>query len=174
MRLETPFDIFFKEQRHIFGICPNPECREVSRLADIRVSFRAKYVKDWLDRVEDQMTTWKEKQAELEEKQKELSAKYIARARKTVLPQKLRTISSLFQKSQIQPEDIKVVSHPLDFIAFDGLITNEDLRRIVLMDGESSKKFRSGLQNSIRTTVENGKYDWHVARVDEEGKVTLE
>ncbi len=174
MRLETSFDVFFKEQRHIFGMCPNPECREVSRLADIRVSYRAKYVQDWLDRVEDQMTSWEEKQEALEEKQKELKAKYIEKARKTVLPQKLRIISSLFQKRLVQPEDIKVVSHPLDFIAFDGLITNEDLQRIVLMDSEGSRKFRSGFQDSIRKTVENGKYDWHVARVDEEGKVTLE
>ncbi|MBI3860250.1 MAG: hypothetical protein HY296_08505 [Thaumarchaeota archaeon] len=172
--METSFDVFFKEQRHIFGVCPNPECREVSRLADIRVSYRAKYVQDWLDRVEDQMASWEDKQEGLEEKQKELKAKYIEKARKTVLPQKLRTISSLFQKRLVQPEDIKVVSHPLDFIAFDGLITNEDLQRVVLLDSESSKKFRSGIQNSIRTTVENGKYDWHIARVDEEGKVTLE
>lgn len=174
MRLETSFDVFFKEQRHIFGVCPNPECRAVSRFADIRVSYRAKYVKDWLDRVEDQTASWEEKQTELEGKQKELKAKYIEKARKTVLPQKLRRVSSLFLKSKVQPEDIKVVSHPLDFIAFDGLITNENLRRIVLLDSETSKSFRGGIQDSIRATVENGKYDWHVARVDEEGQVTLE
>ena len=172
--METPFDVFFKEQRHIFGICPNPECRAVSRFTDIRVSYRAKYAKDWLDRVEDKTATWEEKQAELEVRQKELRAKSIDKARRKVLPKKLQHVSSLFVKSKVQPEDIKVVSHPLDFIAFDGLITNEDLRRIVLLDSESSRSFRRGIQDSIRTTVENGKYDWHVARVDEEGQVTLE
>lgn len=172
--METPFDTYFREQRHIFGVCPNPECRTVSRLADIRVSYRAKYVKDWLDRVDDETASWEEKQSGLEEKQKELKKKYIDKARRTVLPQKLRSISPLFRKERVQPEDIKVVSHPLDFIGFDGLITNENLRRIVLLDSELNKSFRANIQQSIGKAVDDAKYDWSVLRVDEEGKITQE
>lgn len=172
--METPFDTYFREQRHIFGVCPKPECRAVARLADIRVSYRGKYVKDWLDRVDDQTTSWEEKQSGLEEKQKELKQRYIDKARRTVLPQKLRSISPLFRKERVQPEDIKVLSHPLDFIGFDGLITNENLRRIVLLDSELNKSFRANIQHSIGKAVDDAKYDWSVLRVDEEGKITQE
>jgi len=168
------FDAFFKEQRHVFGVCPNPECRTVSRLADIRVSYRARYVKDWMDTVEDQVASWQEKTDELDEKRKELRGKSIERARRTILPKKLKSISPLFQKQGVKPEDIKVVSHPIDFIAFDGLITDETLRRIVLLESEASGRLRSGIQKSIMSTIDNQRYDWSVLRVDEEGRITQE
>lgn len=168
------FEKFFKEQRHVFGVCPNPECRTLARLADVRISYRTKYVKDWLDSIEDKVESWEQKQGELEDKQKEIKAKSIEEARRTVLPKKLKSISPLFQRSAVQPEDIKVVSHPVDFVAFDGLITNESLRRIVLMDGEVSGRLRTQVQNSIRSTIDAGKYDWSVLRVDEEGSITQE
>lgn len=172
--METPFDAYFREQRHIFGVCPNPECRAVARLAEIRVSYRAKYVKDWLDRVDDQTASWEEEQSELKEKQKELKQRYIDKARRTVLPKMLRSASPLYLKQRVQPEDIKVVSHPLDFIGFDGLITNENLRRIVLLDSELNKPFRGQVQQSISKVVDDAKYDWSVLRIDEAGKITQE
>jgi predicted Holliday junction resolvase-like endonuclease len=172
--MEIVFDVYFREQRHIFGVCPNPDCNAISRLTDIRVSYRAKYSKDWLDRVDDETATWEDKKSELEETQKELKKRYIDKARRTVLPQKLRAISPLFLKEKVQPEDIKVVSNPLDFIGFDGLITNESLRRIVLLDSSLNKSFRGDVQRSIASLVENARYDWSVLRVDEEGKITQE
>lgn len=172
--MENYFDTFFREQRHIFGICPNPDCRHISRLADIRVSYRAKYVKDWLDKVDDTVTSWEGKKEELEAHQKEIRAKSIEKARRIILPQKLKSVSPLFEKPGVQPEDIKVLSHPLDFIAFDGLISNEVLRRIVLLDSRVNQRFRREIQDSIRRVIDYGKYDWGVLRVDEEGTVTQE
>lgn len=168
------FDAFFKEQRHVFGICPNPECREISRLANIRTSYRAKYVKDWLDGVQDRVASWQEKQEELEERQKELKAKSIETARRTILPKKLRAVSPIFEKPKVKPEDIKLVSHPIDFVAFDGLITQGALRRIVMLESIASWKLRSNVESSIKSAVENERYDWRVLRADEDGKITEE
>ncbi len=172
--METFFDVYFKEQRHIFGVCPNQECRSIARLADIRVSYRGDYLKDWLDKVDDQTASWEEKQLALEEKQKELKQRSIETARRTILPQKLQAIFSLFRRQRVRPEDIKVVSHPVDFIGFDGLITNESLQRVVLLDSEQNKPFRNDVQNSISRAVDAAKYDWSVLRIDEEGKITQE
>ena len=170
----TIFDIFFKEQRHVFGVCPNPDCREISRLADIRISYEAKYAKDWLDVVQDQVRAWGEKKDDLEERKKEIKNKAIEKARRTILPKKLKSVSPLFEKPRIQPEDIKLVSHPIDFIAFDGLITEGALKRIVLLESQGSRKLRSTVESSIERTVGNDKYDWTTLRVDEEGKITQE
>lgn len=172
--MDTPFDAYFREQRHVFGVCPNPDCRAVVRLAEIRISYRAKYEKDWLDRVDDQTASWEEKEAELKEKQKELKQKYIGEARRTILPQKLKSASPLYLKQKVQPEDIKVVLHPLDFIGFDGLITNETLQRIVLLDSVLNKPFRGKIQQSIAKVVDDGRYDWSVLRIDDDGKITQE
>lgn len=170
----NPFDTFFREQRHVFGVCPNPDCRTLSRLAEIRISYRAKYAKDWLDKIQDEAASWEEKHEKLEEQQKELKAKSIEEARRTILPKKLRAVSPLFEKPKLQPEDIKLVSNPIDFIAFDGLVTEGALRRIVLLESQASSKLRSGVQTSIKGAVENDKYDWTTLRVDEEGKITQE
>jgi predicted Holliday junction resolvase-like endonuclease len=172
--MSTTLDAFFKEERHIFGVCPNPECRSISRFTDLRVSYRSKYVKDWLDEVEDELASWEQKTSNLKDRQKDLKQKSIDEARRTILPKKLRAISPLFQKRGIQPEDIKVVSHPVDFIAFDGLITAESLKRVVLLESVASGRLRSGIENSIKRAVDNDKYDWSVLRVDENGVVTQE
>ena len=172
--METPFDAYFREQRHIFGVCPNAECRAVKRLAQIRISYRARYEKDWLDRVDDQTAFWEEKQSELKEKRKELRQSYIGEARRTVLPRKLRFASQLYLRQNVQPEDIKVVLHPLDFIGFDGLITNEKLRRIVLLDSKLNTPYRGKIQQSIEKVVNDTKYDWGVLRIDDDGKITQE
>src|SRR6266571_8201804 len=158
--METFFDVYFKEQRHIFGVCPNPECRTLARLADIRVSYRGEYAKDWLDKIDDQTASWSEKQLTLEENQKEVKRESIEAARRTILPQKLQSIFSLFRKQRVQPEDIKIVSHPVDFIGFDGLITSENLRRVVLLDSEHNKSYRKEIQQDISRVVDAAKYDW--------------
>jgi predicted Holliday junction resolvase-like endonuclease len=172
--METVFDVYFKEQRHIFGVCPNPECRAVSRLSDIRIAYRGAYLKDWLDSIDDETVSWEEKQMALEEKQKELKQKSIAEARQTILPQRLQSIFSLFRRQRVQPEDIKIVAHPVDFIGFDGLNTSENLKRVILLDSEHNTAYRKDIQQDISRVVDATKYDWSVLRIDENGEIVKE
>jgi predicted Holliday junction resolvase-like endonuclease len=166
--------IFLREQRHLFGICPNPDCRHISRLTDILISYRGKDTIDWMDTIEKDRESWEDKISEYEEKGKEIRQESIALARKSELPKRLSNISPLFAMHKIQPDDIKVISHPTDFVGFDGLITEEDLRRIVLLDSKASTSFRKSVQTDIEKAVSNGHYDWNVLRVDDEGKIDLE
>lgn len=146
----------------------------MSRLLNIRISYRAKYVRDWFDKVQDEVVVWEEKLGELNERRTEIRAKSIERARRVFLPKRLKSVSPLFEKPKVQPEDIKLISHPVDFVAFDGLVTSGNLRRIVLLESKASGRLRNEIQASIVDAVEHQKYDWYTLRVDESGKITRE
>lgn len=69
---------------------------------------------------------------------------------------------------------VKVLLNPLDFVGFDGLITDEDLHLMVLMDSKGNPSSGTGTRKSIERTIDNDHYDWHVLRVDEDRKVKIE
>lgn len=169
-----PLAAFLKEQKHIFGLCPNHECPGgISRLPDIEISYRTKYVPDWLDELEEEQQHWDDKQMDLLARQKLLKKTSSSRAEREVLPGKLKGIAPAFSATGIAPRDIRVISNPVDFIGFDGM-SMDRMRRIVLLDAKAHAKFRGKTQNRIDSAVRNGKYDWQVLRIGEDGKVKKE
>jgi predicted Holliday junction resolvase-like endonuclease len=164
--------LYLREQRHIFGICP--DCGQITRLSDIQVSYRGKYVPDWKDKIDKKLEYWENKLGDYESKRDEEHAKAIERARKTLLPKMLDKLFPLMRSQGIQPEDVKVILHPLDFIGFDGMNTEESVKRILMLESKSNQAFRKELQTSIQNTIDNGKYDWNLLRVDNTGEITIE
>jgi len=75
---------FFEAQRNIFGICPH--CRELFRLSDIKISYKAKFGKDWYDKLKEQEEKLQEEQIKIEETLKKIRQRTIERTRKVYLP----------------------------------------------------------------------------------------
>jgi predicted Holliday junction resolvase-like endonuclease len=114
-----------------------------------------------MDAIDKDREKWEEKITDYQEKGKEIRRESIGEARRTQLPKRLKTISPLFAQHKIRPDDIKVVSHPVNFVGFDGLITNEDLKRIVLLDSKANGNYRKSVQNDIKKIIERDRYDWN-------------
>lgn len=164
---------YLREQRHIFGLCPNHECGKISRLAEIEVSYRSRYKSDWLDELERMQAKWDRKIEGLLARQRELKERSKARAEERLLPQKMKNIAPAFSTIDVSPKDIRVVSHPVDFIGFDGM-SKDTLKRIVLLDSGKNAAFRGMTQKSIESVVERERYDWQVLRIDDDGTITKE
>jgi predicted Holliday junction resolvase-like endonuclease len=162
---------FLREQRHIFGTCP--QCHALFRLVDARVSYDSPYKFDWLDEIQTVQESWQTKTEDLEEKGKEMRRVAIERATRTQLPKLLKRMVPTFAAHKLNPKDIKTVFHPIDFVVFDGL--NKDrVNRVLLMDRKTSETNRASIQKSITDTIRTDSIGWETLRVNENGVITRE
>ncbi len=166
--MDISLGAYLREQRHIFGICPC--CRNLSRLPEIKISYRTKYIQDWLDKITAETDRWEEKIEEFED-EAEVGETFRERTRQTLLQTKLKKISPVFARNRLSPADVRVVAHPVDFVGFDGIASGE-LKRILLLDKRTDDSVRTSMQASIRKTVQNQQYDLTVLRIDEQFNVS--
>lgn len=157
---------FLQEQRHIFGTCPH--CREVFRLSDARLSYRAKYAPDWLDGLELEEQRLDARIMRFEEREREMRDRAISRARKTVLPGLLSRAVPFFARQGLSPQDAKAVFDPVDFVVFSGLNSGKGLKKVLLLD---SKRKRGEVQDSIETAVEKRAVCWSTVKISPHGKI---
>jgi predicted Holliday junction resolvase-like endonuclease len=162
---------FFSLQRQIFGICP--KCEDFFRLSDCKIFMKKKPLADWMDKItleENRLDGLEEK---LEEKKKELQEQAREAGRK--LAQKaVRKIDPVFTPHKLNPDDAKVIFHPIDYIVFNGMKAPEPIKNIILLDRKEKGKDHRGLQRSIEKVVGHENYEWQTLRVQEDGKIKAE
>ena len=162
---------FLREQRHIFGTCPH--CRSLFRLVDAKVSYDSPYKVDWLDKLENLQESWETKAEELGEKEKAMRREAIEKATRTELPKLLHRIVPTFTKSNLNPQDIKTLFHPIDFLVFDGL-NNDRVDRVLLMDHKPNDSGRTSIHKGINDAIRSEAIEWRTLRVSETGEITSE
>ncbi len=79
----------------------------------------------------------------------------------------------LFTPHKLNPDDAKVIFHPIDYVVFDGM-KKESIKNIILLDGEEKRTDHRILQKSIEKAVERENYEWQTLRVQEDGKIKAE
>jgi predicted Holliday junction resolvase-like endonuclease len=68
---------------------------------------------------------------------------------------------------------MKAVMDPVDFVVFDGLNAGLEIRSVTFLSRKPDSVMRPVI-DSIRKTIDKGKYDWKVARITTAGKVDFE
>jgi predicted Holliday junction resolvase-like endonuclease len=162
----SEFSTFIKEGRHIFSICP--ECGSVHRLSELQLSRRGKYVADWMDKVERQRDTLEQRRGSLKERAAELQDIAKEKAERKVLPQLLQRAAPMFYKLGIDPRDVRTVSHPIDFVVFNGMNSRDGVQDVSLVNLGSV----NAITSSIGKTIESRNLGWRTVRVRDDG--TLE
>jgi predicted Holliday junction resolvase-like endonuclease len=163
---------FLREQRHIFGVCP--ECHEVSRLTDIQISYKVRYVPDWLETLEREESQLEGRKERLEERAKEIRLRTLETTRRKLLPLKLKAVSPVFKKARVMPQDVKVLLHPIDYVCFDGLYSQDILRKIVFLDSKPMTNLERRVQTSISRAIARSALEWTTMRVGNDGRISLE
>ena len=90
---------------------------------------------------------------------------------------KMKKVDKIFTPQKLNPDDAKVIFHPVDFVVFNGMkngSNGEALKNIVLLDSEKKTTEHKQVQKSIIKAVENENYEWITMRVDEDGKISEE
>jgi predicted Holliday junction resolvase-like endonuclease len=165
--------LFFQYQRQIFGICTC--CGEFFRLSDCKVYQEAKAPTDWLDKLEKD-----ERRIDLEEEKiiealEELKQAAREKGRNTA-NRMVKQVDKVFHPQKLNPDDAKVIFHPVDYVVFNGMKDNktEGLKNILLLDGEKRSTEGKKIQKSIIKAVDKGNYEWITLRVENDGGIKEE
>ena len=151
----------FGQFSHILGICPC--CGNLFRLGDARPYFQHKPQRSILDEIEEQERRLVRAIELLEEREarlRELAAAAGARqARK-----RLKRIDRAFSGTGLDPQDVKVIFDPVEYVVFDGL-NRDKLRRIVLMAHPPKTRAHDTLLRSIDRAIQMGNIAFKTMRI---------
>lgn len=161
---------FFELQRQIFGVCPNR--RQIFRLSECQVYLRKKPELDWYKRIQDEQTKIDNALYKLEEKAESIREAARSRGRKQA-DRMISKVDTIFRPMQLNPDDPKVIFHPVDFIVFNGL-KKKSMKNLVFMDHEKKSGVAKDIQRSIDSVIEKENYEWITLRVEENGNIKQE
>jgi predicted Holliday junction resolvase-like endonuclease len=162
---------FFTLQRQIFGVCPNSG--QLFRLSDCKVYVRTKPMQDWMDKLDLESQRIDKVEERIEEKQEAMREKGREKGRKEA-SRLIRKIDRVFTPRKLNPDDAKVVFHPIDYVVFNGMKDGSSIKNIVLLDRITNSPDHRNLQKSIEKTIERGNYDWLTLRVLGDGSIKEE
>lgn len=121
----------FALQRQIFGVCP--KCNDLFRLSDTKIYLKEKPVKDWMDKLDSEGERLNRLEEKIEEERAELQEKAREKGRKAA-QLKVRKIDPIFTPRRLNPDDAKVILHPVDYIVFNGMKDQNPMKNIILLD----------------------------------------
>jgi predicted Holliday junction resolvase-like endonuclease len=156
---------------HILGICPNVECSALFRLSDARPYIkgrRAHTILDEIDAASERIDLAIER---LEEQEMRLRAE----AKKAGLKQakhRLKKIDPIFSGSSLDPQDVKVIFNPVEYVVFDGM-NRQKLKRVLMLAREPSNTKQERVLKSISDTIRKGNMSFKTMRVLEDGDLQL-
>lgn len=170
---ETFLDIFHQARRIL---CKCPNCGEISRLGEIEIKSKKKTAKIWLDKYQSNVNEFQAAKGEFEQikaqKRQDAILKGRAQVEKEMKKTMRKSLHKDFQKIKYDPYDIKTISHPVEFVVFDGM-NNDELNQVILLSRRTSDVVQKELHKSIKDTIEQKRYDWKVAKILD-GEIEIE
>jgi len=160
---------FFSYQRQIFGVptC----CGELFRLSDCKVYRKEAPVSDWMEKLEKQNAALDRFEEKLDEKMGALREKAREAGRKQA-DKLIKKVDPVFAPLKLNPDDAKVVYHPVDFVVFNGMKAKE-LKNLVGLDAKEKPDDLKRVQEIVANTVEKKNYEWLTVNVGVDGKVVF-
>ncbi len=162
---------FYASLRQIFGACPN--CEEIFRLSDCKLYQKdnKKPVIDWKEKIDSEILRLQNLEDRLLEKieQAKEAAREIGRKE---ADRQVKKIDNIFSPLKLNPNDAKVIFHPIDFIVFNGMhngISDTGIKNLLLLDSSSKTNENVIVQKSIEDVIENKNYEWLTLRVETDG-----
>ena len=165
---------FYSSLRQIFGVCPS--CEEIFRLSDCKIFQKSKTDADWKESLDKEITLLENMEEKLLEKIEE--AKILAReSGRKEADRLIKKIDTIFSPNKLNPNDAKVVFHPVDFLVFNGMNSTKGdsvVKNLVFLDKDGKKGENAIVQKSIQKAVDSENYEWLTLRVEENGKIIEE
>lgn len=161
---------FMQEQKRILGICPC--CGELFRLSDAALFTRQPPPPTPLDEVDAERRKAELAAQRFEERAGALKEAAL-RCGQAEARQRLRAIAGPFVERDIDPQDVKVLFDPVEFVAFRGMAAGA-VSAVVLIDRPAASTQQEAVQRSVADAVEKGRYEWKVLRIDDGGRVEAE
>jgi predicted Holliday junction resolvase-like endonuclease len=143
-------------------------------LSDLRLKYKGKAPSTWLDIHDLKSRQLQTREEKFDEKESKIRDAAHERARKKVPQLICRCIDKDIARFGYNPYDIKLLSHPVDFVVFDGLSSGQKIKDIAFLSRGVEDPNLNQIRNSLTAAIDNAKYDWRVARVSIEGNVEID
>jgi predicted Holliday junction resolvase-like endonuclease len=171
------------EMQGILGICPC--CGEIFRLTEARLKFpemqpRTSDYTDYLRAVaafshsekeilaaEMRLEMLEEKHITALDKAKEIARDKGRKKAKNIL----KKIDPVFSGNDIDPQDVKVLFDPVEFVVFDKLNTQEELKKVEFVNHSPTNKREENIERSLLKIIRNGNYEFSILHVDRIGNI---
>ena len=108
-------------------------------------------------------------EAKLDERLSELRQKARERGWKKARG-RLKKLDPVFCGSGLEPQDVKVIFDPVEYVVFDGM-TMEALRQILFIGEQPENKTQEGMQTSLQKALKKGNVEFATLRVADDGKI---
>jgi len=172
--MDNSFVGITQQANRILCQCPNPECGKISRFNEILVEPGKISKPTWLD--DHQKNTddfgiaankFADEKAELKKKATDKGRLQAEQDMKNLIKNSLVPI---YQQMPYDPRDITVLSHPVDFVVFDGankvrMKEQDFVKEVVLLTKKTNNAYSQKLHKSIHDVIQNKEYEWKTAKV---------
>ena len=167
MSLVEQFQLF----RKILCVCPC--CGDLVRVSDLRLKTKESDVKTWLDNYDLKTLQLSKKEEKFAEQEDALRDKAREKGRKEAKKCFNNAICPTLKSLKCDPNDIKPLFHPIDYVVFKGMNQEKTVNDIIMLSKSTCVSLNS-VRQDVKQAVINKQYDWQVARIDTEGKIKFE
>ena len=162
----------FQSFRKILCICP--KCGIICRVSDLKLKTKTETEKTWLDKYEDNYRKLEKKELKFEEIKDQLREIAREKGRKDAKTVFNKAISPTFKSLRYDPSDIIPVLTPVDFVVFKDMTAKEKVSNISFLSQKIDNNNINLLREQVKKAIDKELYDWQIARIDNNGKITIE
>lgn len=166
----SQFFLWFKEMKQLYGFCPC--CGELFRLSDATIFTQTLPPHTPFDRLNAQRDRLVKQEERFEECKDQIEEEATKRGQRRAARQ-LRKLSPYLYDSAANPNDVKVIFDPVEYLVFRGL-TARHCTLIELVDHPAETSQREQAQESIARAIKAGNIEWQTFRVQPNGTITQE
>jgi len=88
---------------------------------------------------------------------RQASKEAVLRSRQTLLGRMLERIAPCFRQFHYDPRDMRSICDPMDFVLFDGLTVERQVKQITFIEVKCGRSRLTGVQRSVREAVDKGR-----------------
>ena len=164
--------------QEVLAICPC--CREIFRLVEGKFIFPRKRPKtcEYLELIaregnlsdqDDRLTSAEGRfDKKLEEGRRQLTEQGRTQAKK-----KLKMIDPIFSAKNIDPQDVKVIFDPVEYLIFHGLNSEDGVDLVEFVSRSPSTKTQEAIVKSIDKTIRDGDVGFETLHMRDDGSFEI-
>jgi predicted Holliday junction resolvase-like endonuclease len=160
----------FDELNSILVICPS--CGEINRVSETRPYLKGAKPHTRFDQLDAELRALDRTEERLDERLQELRDQARERGWRKAHG-RLKKLDPTFYGSGLEPQDVKVIFDPVEYVVFDGM-TRNNLRQVLLMGEMPGNSAQERIQLSLQNTLKKGHVEFATLRITEDGRVEKE
>jgi predicted Holliday junction resolvase-like endonuclease len=162
----------FQQFREILCICP--DCNTIVRVSDLKIKTKDDGKRTWLDDYEKKCRLMADKENKFGEVKAALREKAVKKGRDEAQKVFNNAINPKFEALKFDPYDLKPILNPIDFLVFKDMNKEDKVNDIVFLSKKINNPMLNKIRKQVETCVKKEKYEWKIARIDNEGGMELE